>query len=60
MVKSKKPTKTYSETYVKDTYIPSKEDIIELIKKDKVSIYIMERSKYSDGVEELKLNIKHS
>lgn len=60
MAKVKKPTRTYSETYVKDTYVPSKEDIIELIKKDKVSICIMERSIYSDGSEELKLNLKHS
>lgn len=60
MAKSKKVTRTYSETYVKNTYVPSKEDVIELIKKDKVSIYIMERSIFSDGSEELKLNIKHN
>lgn len=59
MAKSKKPTIMYSETYVKEKYVPSKEDVIELIKKDAVSIYILERTRYSDGSEVMKLNIKH-
>jgi len=52
--------KIYHETYVKETYVPSKEDLIDLIKKDKVTVYIAERSKYSDDSEELKVVIKHS
>lgn len=59
MPKTEKITRTYTETYVKDTYVPSKEDVIELIKKDKVKICIIERSKYSDGSEEMKLILKH-
>lgn len=59
MAKVKKPTRTYSETYVKDTYVPSKEELIELIKKDQVTICILERNIYSDGSEEMKLNLKH-
>lgn len=54
-----KTKKVYNETYVKGTYVPSKDDLINLINKDKVSVYIAERSKYSDGSEELKLVIIH-
>ena len=58
-MKEKKPSRVYNEVYHKDAYVPAKEDVLSLIKKEEVNIYISERSKYSDGSEELKLVIKH-
>lgn len=60
MEASKRLTLTYGETYKKKSYVPSKEDIIKLIKKEQVSLYISKRSKYSDGKEILTLEIVHA
>lgn len=57
--KNKKATLQYKEGYYENKYVPSKDDIIELIKKDEVDICIVERARYSDGVEKIKLIIKH-
>ena len=59
MAKSKKPTIEYSETYVEGTYVPSKKDLISLIKKNQVNVSIIQRSKYSDGSEKMKISIIH-
>ena len=57
--KEASPKRIYNETYVKGTYVPSKEDLIGLIEKNEVTVYISERSQYSDGGEEMKIVIKH-
>lgn len=59
MVKTKKPTRNYSETYVEGIYVPSKEDLISLIEKNEVKVSIIERSIYSDGSEKMKISIIH-
>lgn len=47
------------ETYHPDTYVPSKDDIMNLINKKEVRVYIMARSKYESGEEHMDLKIIH-
>ena len=47
------------EGYKRSAYIPSKEDLIMLINKKEVSVCIIERSRYEDNREEMKVIITH-
>lgn len=57
--KIKKPTRIYSESYKEGDYTPEKKELINLIERDLVTVSIVERSKYSDGSEKLKIVINH-
>lgn len=60
MANTKKPTQVYKEGYKEGDYTPSKEELINLIKKDQVTVCIVERAKYSDGSEKMKISLKHT
>lgn len=59
MSKEKKATQIYKEGYKEGDYVPGKEQLIDLIKKDQVTVCILERAKYSDGSEKIKISLKH-
>ena len=60
MENKKKATQIYKEGYREGDYVPDKQELIDLIRKDEVTVCIIERSKYSDGSEKVKISLKHS
>lgn len=58
--KKKKDALVLKETYHPDTYVPAKSDLIKLIKKGEVRIYITARSKYESGEEHMDVKIIHA
>lgn len=57
--KQQKDSLILKKTFVKGTYVPSKEDLIALIMKDEVSVCIMAQSKYESGKEVCDIKITH-
>lgn len=55
----KKDTLVIKKTFVKDTYVPSKDELIALINKKEVSICVMAQSRYESGKEILDIKITH-